>query len=318
MGEYIRWRFEIPGEDREAIKKKTTTLTEEEEQELFKSYKFQFKNSEGEMTTVSGIVSGLTGLRKKEKDGSFHYQVEWSGKGQDAKCYIPLNGLEKANKIVFGKLMKTVDEKIAAMAGLFIRPLTQGHVEEHLAQIGLEPEAASHTRLSQLSDGEKVKAVLGACMWMSPHVIVFDEPTNSLSWDSLVALVAAIKDFEGGVVVISHNQDFIDEVCSEIWLMAKDPVTGIAHLSITGGDTTDMKEIFEEKNKEDTYIDGYGNECALKKTLNDKELKKRIKEVEKKLKDATKKGTEFTEEEWKMHDELEQLKLDLAKTKVKV
>merc|ERR1712203_314798 len=58
--EYIRWRFEIPGEDREAIKKKTTTLTEEEEKELFKSYKFQFKNSEGELTTVSGVVSGLT------------------------------------------------------------------------------------------------------------------------------------------------------------------------------------------------------------------------------------------------------------------
>merc|ERR1739845_336769 len=97
---------------------------------------------------------------------------------------------------------------------------------EHLALIGLEPEAASHTRLSQLSDGEKVKAVIGACMWMSPHVIVFDEPTNSLSWDSLVALVAAIKDFK-------------DEVCNEIWLMAKDPATGIAHLSITGGDATD-------------------------------------------------------------------------------
>merc|ERR1712137_510028 len=198
-----------------------------------------------------------------------------------------------------------------------IKPLTQGHVEEHLALIGLEPEAASHTKLSQLSDGEKVKAVLGACMWMSPHVIVFDEPTNSLSWDSLVALVAAIKDFKVGVVVISHNQAFIDEVCNEIWLMAKDPVTGIAHLSITGGDTTDMKEIFEEKNKDDTYIDGYGNVCELKKKLNDKELKKRIKEIEKKLKDATKKGTEFTEEEWQMNDELEQLKLDLEKQRLR-
>merc|ERR1712107_260518 len=293
-------------------------MGEEEEKELFKTYKFQFKNDEQEVITVSGVVASLTGLRKKAKDGTFTYQVTWSGKGQEANCYIPIAELEKANKVVFGKLMKTVDEKIAAVAGLYIKPLTQGHVEEHLAQIGLEPELASHTKLSQLSDGEKVKAVLGACMWMSPHVIVFDEPTNSLSWDSLVALVAAIKDFKGGVVVISHNQDFIDEVCNEIWLMAKDPETGIAHLSITGGDTTDMKEIFEEKNKEDTYIDGQGNVCALKKTLTDKELKKRIKEVEKKLKDATKKGTPFTEEEWLMHDELEQLKVDLAKTKMNV
>jgi len=155
-------------------------------------------------------------------------------------------------------------------------------------------------------------------MWMSPHIIVFDEPTNSLSWDSLVALVAAIKDFKGGVVVISHNQAFIDEVCNEIWLMAKDPQTGIAHMSITGGDTTDMKEIFEEKKKEDTYIDGNGNEVALKKTYNEKELKKRIKDLEKKLKDAKKNGGTLTEDEmWQMQDELEEMKMKLDQTKAK-
>merc|ERR1712151_310074 len=306
--EYIRWRFEIPGEDREAIKKKTTTLDEAEEEQMLKSYTFQFKSAEGTITKMSGVVQSLTGLRKKEKDGSLTYQVKWAGKGDDANTYVPLAELEKANKICFGKLVKAVDEKIAAMAGLYIKPLTQGNVEDHLAQIGLEPELASHTKLSQLSDGEKVKAVLGACMWMSPHVIVFDEPTNSLSWDSLVALVAAIKEFQGGVVVISHNQAFIDEVCNEIWLMAKDSKTGIAHMSITGGDTTDMKEIFEEKQKEDTYIDGAGNECALKKKLNDKEAKKRIKEIGKKLSDAAKGKNNLTEEEqWELRDELELL-----------
>merc|ERR1712054_318233 len=206
-------------------------------------------------------------------------------------------GLETANKVVFGKLVKAVDEKIAAMAGLYIKPLTQQNVENHLALIGLEPELGTHTKLSQLSDGEKVKAVLGACMWMSPHIIVFDEPTNSLSWDSLVALVAAIKDFNGGVVVISHNQAFIDQVCKEIWLMQKDPATGIAHMSVTGGDTTDLKEIFDEKEQEDSYIDGFGNEIKLKKTLNAQEMKKRIKEVHKKLKEAKKKDSTLTEEE---------------------
>jgi len=313
--EYIRWRFEIPGEDREAIKKKTTTLTEEEEQELFKSYKFQFKNPESEMTTVSGVVKGLTGLRKKEKDGSSWYQVEWVGKGQDANCYIPLAELEKVNKIVFGKLIKAVDEKIAAMTGLFIRPLTQGHVEQHLAQIGLEPELGTHTKLSQLSDGEKVKAVLGACMWMNPHIIVFDEPTNSLSWDSLVALVAAIKDFKGGVVVISHNQAFIDQVCNEIWLMRKDPKSGIAHLSITGGDTTDMKDIFEEASKEDTYIDGAGNVQKLKQKFSDGELKKKIKEIQKKLKENEKKKTLSDDDRWALEDELLEHQTDLEKLK---
>merc|ERR1712151_863416 len=217
--EYIRWRFEIPGEDREAIKKKTTTLSEEEEKELLKTYTFLLKDAEGKMYKKSGVVEGLTGLRKKEKDGSFIYQVRFETREE---MYIPLKDLESANKTVFGKLVKTVDEKIAAMAGLYIKPLTQQNVEEHLSLIVLEPELASHTKLCQLSDGEKVKAVLGACMWMSPHIVVFDEPTNSLSWDALVALVAAIKNFGGGVVIISHNQAFVDEVCSEIWLMAKE------------------------------------------------------------------------------------------------
>merc|ERR1711976_986497 len=89
---------------------------------------------------------------------------------------------------------------------------------------------------------------------------------------------------------------------------AKDPATGIAHMSVTGGDTTDMKEIFEEKQKEDTYIDGAGNECALKKKLNDKEAKKRIKEIGKKLSDAAKGKNNLTEEEqWELRDELELL-----------
>merc|ERR1712113_392427 len=286
----------------------TTTLNDEEMAQMLKTYTFQFKDTEGNPVTVSGVVDSLTGLRKKEKDGSFSYQVSFSGKGKDSDTFIPLAELEKANKICFGKLIKAVDEKIAAMSGLYIKPLTQGHVEEHLALIGLEPEMASHTKLSQLSDGEKVKAVLGACMWMSPHIIVFDEPTNSMSWDALVALVAAIKTFKGGVVIISHNQAFVDEVCSEIWLMAKDPTSGIAHLTITGGDTTDMKEIFEEKAQADSYIDGYGNEVALKKNLNDKETKKRIKEVQKKLK-ANKKtpGTLTDEQMWELTDELEEL-----------
>jgi len=307
--EYIRWRFEIPGEDREAIKKKTTTLNEEEEAQLAKSYTFVLKDAEDKPYKKTGVVEALTGMRKKERDGSFSYQCKFSTREE---LYLPLKDLESANKIVFGKLVKAVDEKLAAMAGLYIKPLTQHNVEEHLNMIGLEPELSSHTKLAQLSDGEKVKAVLGACMWMSPHIVVFDEPTNALSWDALVALVNAIKEFQGGVVIISHNQDFVDSVCNEIWLMAKNPTTGIAHLSITGGDTTDMKDIFEEKAQEETYIDGAGNVCEIKKKLTQKEIKKKITDIQKTLK-AAKKGSTLTEEQmWELGDELEELKKELA------
>merc|ERR1712045_476630 len=100
---------------------------------------------------------------------------------------------------------------------------------------------------------------------------------------------------------------FVDEVCNEIWLMAKDPTSGIAHLAITGGDTTDMKEIFEEKAQADSYVDGAGNVVALKKKLSDKEAKKRITEIQKKLKAHKKTPTLSDEQMWELTDELEEL-----------
>lgn len=302
--EYIRWRFEIPGEDREAIKKKTTTLNEQEESLMKNTVTFQLKNEDDKLIKISGVVDSLTGLRKKEKDGSFSYQVKFSGKSDDSNIYVPLRELEKANEVCFRKLVNAVDEKIAAMAGLYIKPLTRKNVEDHLALIGLEPELASHTKLSQLSDGEKVKVVLGACMWLNPHVIVFDEPTNSLSWDSLVALVGAIKEFQGGVVIISHNQDFVDEVCNEIWLMKKDSNTGIAHLSISGGETNDMKVLLEKKEEPTSYIDASGNEVAIIKKK--KATKQDIKKLKKKITALRKAG----EEVW-TDEELEKLGLEL-------
>ena len=53
--------------------------------------------------------------------------------------------------------------------------------------------------MKNLSGGQKVKCVIGASMWFCPHLVVLDEPTNYLDRDSLGALSAAIKEFQGGV-----------------------------------------------------------------------------------------------------------------------
>merc|ERR1712241_360122 len=68
----------------------------------------------------------------------------------------------------------------AAMAGLMTKQLTQPSVEKHLGDFGVDPESASHTQISQLSGGMKVKVVLAASMWQNPHVLILDEPTNYL------------------------------------------------------------------------------------------------------------------------------------------
>lgn len=50
-----------------------------------------------------------------------------------------------------------------------------------------------------------MKLVLAAAMWNNPHMLVLDEPTNYLDRESLGALATAIQDFQGCVVMISHN-----------------------------------------------------------------------------------------------------------------
>ena len=52
--------------------------------------------------------------------------------------------------------------------------------------------------------------MLGTATWRGPHVICLDEPTNYLDCESLAALVKALKEFEGGVLVITHNHNFSD------------------------------------------------------------------------------------------------------------
>lgn len=73
------------------------------------------------------------------------------------------------------------------------------------ARIGNGKKLYFYDGPSSVAGGQKVKVVLAAAMWNCPHLLVLDEPTNYLDRDSLGALADAIKVFEGGVVMISHN-----------------------------------------------------------------------------------------------------------------
>merc|ERR1711865_1129504 len=136
----------------------------------------------------------------------------------------------------FEKLVCREDEKQAAAAGLMGRALTQPNVEKALKDFDLDVESASHNPINQLSGGQKVKVVLAAAMWQNPHVLILDEPTNYLDREGLGALALAIKDYQGGVLVISHNREFCESVATEKWIMAQGRLR-IEGESVDVGDT---------------------------------------------------------------------------------
>ena len=119
-------------------------------------------------------------------------------------------------------MVQRQDEKEAVAAGLMSKPLTSVSIEKHLAGFGIEAEHASHTLIGSLSGGQKVKVVLAASLWQNPHLVILDEPTNYLDRDGLGALTKAIEEFNGGVVIISHNREFCNAVAQENGLWRKD------------------------------------------------------------------------------------------------
>merc|ERR1712039_916167 len=225
----------------------------------------------------------------------------WQFKALDQNVWVEKEVLIKMG---YKKLVEREDERQAAMAGLQSKMLTQPGVEKHLGDFGVDPESASHTQINQLSGGMKVKIVLAAAMWQNPHVLILDEPTNYLDREGLGALILAIKDYKGGVLIISHNKEFCDHVATEKWIMNK------GYLRIEGESVDTSAGDDANKTGPDEVYDGAGNKIEVKKsmTMTDKDRKKAIKDLEKKIKDNKKKKILTDEEVWELEDKLNELK----------
>jgi len=206
--EYIMWRYR-GGMDKEMIKKDANTMTEEEMKALRK------KAKEEKSAVVEELLNRRTGKREHE------YEVIWEGQLKE-NSWLTRTELKDMG---YEKLMNQKDEQIAMESMLGQRKLTTGEIQKHFDGFGLEPQFAQHTRMNALSGGQKVKVVLGAGLWNLPHIVILDEPTNFLDRDSLGALATAIKEFKGGLFMISHNAEFYEALCPEKWILESGRLT---------------------------------------------------------------------------------------------
>merc|ERR1719343_358584 len=281
--QYIMWRF-AGNDDKESIEFKSQELSVDEEKA--RAAKWCIDSVTGNVRRCidpkedakkakideagAVIPDAVVNRRQKKKEKTYEYEVKWQFKAMDQNTWVEKDILVKMGYL---KLVQREDERQAAMAGLQNKQLTQPCVEKHLADFGVDAESASHTQINQLSGGMKVKVVLAASMWQNPHVLILDEPTNYLDREGLGALVLAIKDYKGGVLIISHNKEFCDGVATEKWIMQG------GRLRIEG-ESVDNSEGKDEGNAgPDEVYDGPGNKIEVKKNaaLSDKDKKKAIK-----------------------------------------
>ena len=75
------------------------------------------------------------------------------------------------------------------------------------------------TKIEKLSGGEKVRLLLGLMAMEKPHILILDEPTSHLDIDSREALIYALNDYEGAVVLITHDVYLAEGTADQLWLV---------------------------------------------------------------------------------------------------
>src|SRR5438270_10703496 len=102
--------------------------------------------------------------------------------------------------------------------------MTEPNVRGRAGEIGFSGKAAD-TSVKTLSGGEKARLLLGLATFYAPNMIILDEPTNHLDIDSRAALAEAINDFEGAVIMVSHDRYLIEACAGQLWVVGGQTVT---------------------------------------------------------------------------------------------
>jgi ATP-binding cassette subfamily F protein 3 len=86
----------------------------------------------------------------------------------------------------------------------------------HLGSFGISGQMALEPMYC-LSGGQKTRVALAIIAYANPHILIMDEPTNHLDMDAVQALIVALSDFKGGVMLVSHDFHTLKCVCDEVW-----------------------------------------------------------------------------------------------------
>ncbi len=209
-------------------------------------------------------------------------------------------------KIGFFAQHQLDDLRPAETAVQHVRPLMldapEAKVRARVAQMGLATEKME-TAAKDLSGGEKARLLMGLAAFEAPNLLILDEPTNHLDIDSRNALIEALNEYEGAVILISHDRHLIEATVDRLWLVKDGTVANY------DGDLEDYRNTIVQSSRKGSKDKGNGSDdnrskaeqrkanadkraafAPLKKKINDIEsltgkLQKQIQALDKELED---------------------------------
>jgi ATP-binding cassette subfamily F protein 3 len=158
----------------------------------------------------------------------------------------------------------------------------EAKVRARVAQMGLATEKMA-TAAKDLSGGEKARLLMGLAAFHAPNLLILDEPTNHLDIDSRRALIEALNDYEGAVILISHDRYLIEATVDRLWLVNNGTVAAFE------GDMDEYRDLIvssgKKKEEKPQLIEDAATKADQRKLNAERRaslapLKKKINEIE--------------------------------------
>ena len=138
--------------------------------------------------------------------------------------------------------MIALAKKVAADGKLAGQASREQDLRSFLGQFNFGGDMVKQS-VGSMSGGEKARLVLCMMVWQRPNLLLLDEPTNHLDLATREALSMALNEFEGTVMLVSHDRALLRAVCDEFWLVSKG---GIAPFD---GDLDDYQQFLLDEAK---------------------------------------------------------------------
>lgn len=204
--------------------------------------------------------------------------------GVDCDSRIAIIGPNGAGKSTFLKLLEgeivPTDGHISRHPKLRIAKFSQHHLEmmdlendavnhfrrlddemsieecrKHLGRFGLQGELATKP-IKFLSGGQKSRVAFAEISWRKPHILLMDEPTNHLDLETIEAMAWALNKFDGGVLLVSHDERLISLFADELWVVRKGSVDNPGTVYVFEGSFEEYCEKLKEEMNDANLIQG--------------------------------------------------------------
>lgn len=163
---------------------------------------------------------------------------------------------------------------------------TEKHLRTRLGGAGFHNDIVDMA-VEKLSGGQKARLLMLIATIDAPHILILDEPTNHLDIESREALVLALNDYEGAVILVSHDTHLVESVADRLWLVTNGTVRNF------DGDMDDYKKLIlqnskaqkpaKEKKPQDKAGQDKAGAAQAPKKINPVKLKSQARELEAKI-----------------------------------